>query len=79
MSGGGWVDSGRHKLSENIWFVWSKMPYSIDMEGCHVRGQRTTDGIVNIELESAKQDLQLEILKNEQEKLKCVRGLVFVH
>ena len=35
-SGGGWVDSGRHKLSENIWFVLSKISYSGDMGGCHV-------------------------------------------
>ena len=27
------MDSGRHKLSENIWFVWSKMSYNGDMEG----------------------------------------------
>ena len=37
------MDSGRHKLSENIWFVWSKMSYSGDMEGCHACA-RTTDG-----------------------------------
>ena len=29
------MDSGRHKISENIWFVWSKMSNSGDMEGCH--------------------------------------------
>ena len=29
------MDSGRHKLSENIWFVWSKMSFSGDKEGCH--------------------------------------------
>ena len=42
VSGGGWVDSGCHKLSENIWFVWSKMSYSGDMEGCHACAR--TDG-----------------------------------
>ena len=30
--GSGSVDSGCHQLSENIWFVWSKMSYSGDME-----------------------------------------------
>ena len=43
--GSGSVDSGCHQLSENIWFVWSKMSYSGDMEGCHAcprtDGQRT--------------------------------------
>ena len=33
--GSGSVDSGCHQLSENIWFVWSKMSYNGDMEGCH--------------------------------------------
>ena len=37
------MGSGRHKLSENIWFVWSRMSYSGDMEGCHACPQ-TTDG-----------------------------------
>ena len=37
------MGSGHHKLSENIWFAWSRMSYSEDMEGCHARG-RTTDG-----------------------------------
>ena len=56
------MDSGRHKLSENIWFMWSTLQ-------CHIveiwrdvtfedRG-RTDNGNVNIELESAKQDSQL--------------------
>ena len=30
------------KSTKNIWFVWSKMSYSGDMEGCHVSGQQTT-------------------------------------
>ena len=29
------MDSGRHKLSENIWFVWSLRSFSGDKEGCH--------------------------------------------
>ena len=52
------VDSGCHKLSENIWFVWSSMvipwsrtPYSGEKVGCDA-GPRT-DGNVKIELESA--------------------------
>ena len=32
-----------HKLSENVWFVWSKRSYSGDKEGCHACG-RTDDG-----------------------------------
>ena len=36
------MDSGCHKLSENIWLVWSIMSYIGDMEGCHACGQRTT-------------------------------------
>ena len=50
------VDSGCHKLSENIWFVWSSMvipwsrtPYSGEKVGCDA-GPRT-DGNVKIELE----------------------------
>ena len=31
---GGSVDSGCHKLSENIWFVWSRTPYSGEKVGC---------------------------------------------
>lgn len=27
-TGGGSVGSGCHELSENVWFVWSKMSYS---------------------------------------------------
>ena len=41
------MESGRHKLSENICFVWSKMSYSGDMEGCHACA-RTTDGRVGL-------------------------------
>ena len=33
------MDIGRHKLSENIWFVRSKMSFSGDMERCHVCGR----------------------------------------
>ena len=56
--GSGSVDSGCHQLSENIWFVWSKMSYSGDMEGCHACG-RTDDGRnVKIELEFWKQNSQ---------------------
>ena len=29
----GSVDSGCHKLSENVWFVWSKTSYSGDPDG----------------------------------------------
>ena len=35
------MDHGWHKLSENIWFVWSKRSYSGDKKGCHARGRRT--------------------------------------
>ena len=37
--GSGSVDSGCHQLSENIWFVWSKMSNIGDMERCHVCGR----------------------------------------
>ena len=57
------MDSGRHKLSENIWFVWSKMSYSGDMKGCHI------DGNVNIVLESAKQDSQYSKIKKNYSKV----------
>jgi len=53
------TDSGRHKLSENIWFVWSEMSYSGDMEGCHACVQTTDSGRnVKIELEFWKQNSQ---------------------
>ena len=32
-----------HHLSENIWFVWSKTPYSGDKRGCHQAGRTTTN------------------------------------
>ena len=35
----GSVDSGCHKLSENVWFVWSKTSYSGDVS---MRDGRTT-------------------------------------
>ena len=38
---GQWV-SGCHKLSENVWFVWSKTSYSGDKRRCHYAG-RTND------------------------------------
>ena len=59
MSGGGWVDSGCYKLSENIWFVWSEMSYSGDMEGCHACGHTDGQRNVKIELEFWKQNSQL--------------------
>ena len=37
------MDSGCHKLSENIGFVWSKRLYSGQKVGCHAYGQRTTE------------------------------------
>ena len=51
-----------NKLSENIWFVWSRMSYSGDMDGCHARGQRTTDGQRNMKigLEFWKQNSQYD-------------------
>ena len=38
--GDGWVDSGSvdsgyHKLWENVWFIWSKTSYSEDKWRCH--------------------------------------------
>ena len=59
------MDSGCHKLSENIWFVWSKMSYSGDMEGCHACGQQTDGRNVNIELEFWKQNSQLKNSRRE--------------
>ena len=46
------MDSGCHKLSENIWFLWCKRSYSGDKKGCHARGRTTNNGRnVKIELE----------------------------
>ena len=66
------MDSGCHKLSENIWFVWSKMSNSGDIEGCHARGQRTNNEQrnVKIELEFWKQNSQkVEYQKVEYQRL----------
>ena len=55
------MDSGCHKLSENIWFVWSKRSYSGEKVECHVCDGWTdghTHGNVKIELESPKQNSQ---------------------
>ena len=66
--GSGSVDSGCHQLSENIWFVWSKMSYSGDMEGCHACARRTdgrTDARnVKIDLEFWKQNSQKGMHEN---------------
>ena len=64
------MDSGRQKFSENIWFVWSKMSYSGDMEGCHACG-RTTDGRTECE-DSAR------ILETEFAMIMTVMILVVV-
>ena len=46
------MDSGCHKLSENIWFLWCKRSYSGDKKGCHARGQRrTTNNGRNVKIE----------------------------
>ena len=46
------MDSGCHKLSGNIWFVWAKRSYSGDKVGCHACPRMTDDGRnVKIELE----------------------------
>ena len=37
---GGSVDKGCRKLSENIWFVWSKRSYSGQKVGCHAHTRR---------------------------------------
>ena len=40
----GSVDSGCHKLSENIWFVWSKTSYSrVKVEMSPMRDERTNE------------------------------------
>ena len=40
---GGWnVDSGCHKISENVSIVWSKTSYSGDKRRCHYAGRTTT-------------------------------------
>ena len=56
-NGLGLVDSGCHKPSENICFVWSKRSYSGQKVGCDECDGRT-DGNVKIVLESLKQDSQ---------------------
>ena len=47
------TDSGCHKLSENIWFAWSKTSYSGEKVGCHICHRRTDNGKVKIVLEFA--------------------------
>ena len=62
------MDRGCHKLSENIWFLWSKRSYSGDKKGCDARGQRTTDNgrNVKIELEFWKQNSQFSVLHSDK-------------
>ena len=54
---GGSMDSGCHKLSENIWFVWSGRSYSGEKVGCHACPR--TDGRRNVKigLEFRKQNI----------------------
>ena len=51
------MDSGCHKLSENIWFVWSGRSYSGEKVGCHACPR--TDGRRNVKigLEFRKQNI----------------------
>ena len=54
-------------LSENMCFVWFKLSYSGQKIGCHKRENiRHTYIHVNIELESAKHDLQYSTNVNSQ-------------
>ena len=54
------MDSGHHKVSENIWLCGLKCHIvEIWRDVTFVDRRRTTDGNVNIGLESAKQDSQL--------------------
>ena len=57
------MDSGHHKLSENIWFVWSKMSYNGDMDGCHACARTTEceDRARILETEFAIEDLTLDL------------------
>jgi len=52
------VESGRHKLSENICFVWYKRSYSGDKEGCHACPRTNDTRNVKKGLEFWKQNLQ---------------------
>ena len=66
------MDRGGLKLSENIWFVWSKRSYSGDKKGCHARGQRRTT-----ECEDRARILETEFaisefVKKEDQFRKCV-------
>ena len=54
------MDIGRHKLSENIWFVWSKMSYSGDMDGCHACARTTDNGQRTTECEDRARILETE-------------------
>ena len=58
------MDHGWHKLSENIWFVWSKRSYSGDKKGCDARGQRTTDGRTECEDRARILETEFAIVKN---------------
>ena len=62
--GSGSVDSGCHQLSENIWFVWSKMSYSGDMEGCHACVRRT-DGRTECEDSARILETEFAIVMNK--------------
>ena len=47
------VNSGCHKLSENIWFAWSNTCYKGEKVRCHACDTRT-DGHVKVEQYSAE-------------------------
>ena len=63
------VDSGCHKLPENMWFVWFKTLYSVQKVGCHDRDRRT-HGKVKMELESARQASQKLLCSFQQFQIK---------
>ena len=68
---GGSVDSGCHKLSENIWFVWSRTPYSGEKVGCDAcpRTDRRTD--CEDRARFLKQNSQKELLSGEDIEFIC--------
>ena len=53
------MDSGCHKLSENIWFMWSKRSYSGDKVGCESCTRTMDDGM----------ELELKVENVEKEKV----------
>ena len=69
------VDSGCHKLSENVWFVWSKASYSGDKWRCHRCGTGRTSEYRTTQLLICEKLSLAMFSENKKYSNKCFNAL----